>query len=89
MTNLFKKRMEFIFDEKDVAILLSVINSHTSFDIKHVGTCGWANEPTTWFVVFKASDSNYSKIVKELVKIGTISMKYRPGGLIDLYFERD
>jgi hypothetical protein len=86
---LFKTRREFIMNEKDVTTALSVINAHTSFNIKHVGNCGWANQPTTWFVVFDATNNEYKRIVKELINVyGKISVTARPGGKQDLYFER-
>jgi len=85
----FKKGREFIVEEENVTTLLTIINNHRRFYVTHVGNCGWADDVTKWFVMFDATDKVFYEIVKELASIGKISASVRPGGMIDLCFEKE
>lgn len=89
MFAFYKKFREFIVEEKDVTTILSIINQHQLYDTFKVGNCGWAEEPTKWFITFSTTDKTYGKIVKEMMKIGTLMVDIGPGGHVDLVFERD
>ena len=92
MISIFKSRRCFIVDEKDVTIVLEVMNKHHNrFSNRNlnIGNCGWAEEPTRWFIHFDATSKQYDKILKGLLKVGTFNVVERqPGGQEDLYFER-
>lgn len=89
--SIFTKTREFLMDEKDVTTVLSVINRHrTGLDsIISVANCGWANEPTTWFVLFETSEKRYRKIVNDLKEIGELYVDVRPSGMTSIGFKRE
>lgn len=87
-----QKRRYLIVDEKDVTTVLTVINRHQGFfsnNDKLAENCGWANEPTKWYVRFYASDREWGRIAGELSKLGKIYVNVTPGGATDLYFARN
>lgn len=89
MLNIFKKEREFVVEEKNVMNVLKVINNHLGYLEGQVGNCGWAEEPTKWFVVFYATNKRYGNILEELNKMGTFKLTVRPGGKTDIYFEEN
>lgn len=80
---------EFIVDEKDVTTVVTIINKHRrSYEVK-TNNCGWAEEPSKWFVMFDAGDEEYGHIVDELNKLGTFRLDVSPSfTVVSLYFER-
>lgn len=80
---------EFIVDEKDVTTVVTVVNKHRrSYEVE-TNNCGWAKEPTKWFVAFDACDEEYGHIVDELNKLGTFRLNVSPSFTqVKLYFER-
>ena len=87
-----QKRRYLIVEEKDVTTVLTVINRHQGFfsnNDKNTGNCGWANEPTKWYVRFYASDRKWGRIAGELSKLGKIYVNVSPGGTTELYFTKD
>lgn len=85
-----KSRRVFIVEESDVTLVLAGINrQHKAAPSLRVGHCGWADEPTKWFVMFDANDKVYGNVVKNLKTIGKFKLEVRPGGIVDIYFERD
>lgn len=90
MFNFIKKRYAFIMDEMDVTTVLEVINLACRYrEACRVGNCGWADEPTRWFVMFHATEKEYNNIMKELMQIGSVNIEQRPGGQIDFVFRKD
>jgi hypothetical protein len=89
MFNIFtKKPHEFIIEEKDVTTVLAVINNHRKSFETELGNCGWAEEPSKWFIMVYLRDKDYGKVIEELNKIGTFKLDVRPKGQVDLCFER-
>ena len=88
MLKFMKTRSEFFMDEKDVTTVVAVINRHTRYARCRIGNCGWADESTKWFVMFDCTDKVHRDIVKDLTKIGRFKLDVRPGGQMDLCFER-
>lgn len=88
MLNILKKNYSFIVDEKDVTTVLGVINKHRKFYDFRVGNCGWKDHPTDWFVMFDSTAKVYGGIVRDLKQIGTFKVDVRPGGQVDIRFER-
>lgn len=89
MFNIFRKKQhEFLMEEKDVTTVLEVINKHRKYFDTKIGNCGWAEEPSKWFVLVDLRDRDYGKIIEELNKIGTFKLDVRPKGQVDLFFER-
>ena len=87
-----QKRHYIIVEEKDVTTILQVINRNQGFfsdKNKLVGECGWAEEPTKWFIRFYASAREWGRMAKELNEFGTITVNVAPGGTTDLYFKRN
>ena len=87
-----QKRRYLIVEEKDVTTVLSVINHHQGLFSNHdknTGNCGWANEPTKWYVKFFASDRQWGKIAGELCNFGSIMVNVTPGGTTELYYKRN
>lgn len=85
----YQKRRYLIVEEKDVTTVLTTINRHQGFfsnNNKLVGNCGWAKEPSKWYVRFYASDKEWSLIAGDLAKLGAIAVKVTPGGTTDLCF---
>lgn len=89
MTLFIKKRREFIVEEKDVITILSEVDRNSNISRYNIGKCGWADNPTKWFVSFYATDKQYGKIMKSLTKNGKFIVNTRPGGLVDLWFEKN
>lgn len=73
--NVVAKRHHLIVEEKDVMSLLKVFdNVNRSSRLVHtmnmeIGNCGWANEPTKWFIRFDTTDRKWKKILAELSHI--------------------
>jgi len=84
--SIFKKRREFIVDESLVTTLVRDINRRCEIFDYTIGNCGWADEPTSWFVSFYADNKTYGKIVKSLMNIGEFKKVRRPRRKTDLYF---
>lgn len=86
------KRRHIVMEEQDVVTVLAAIDAHqTIFSnvSKNVGNCGWANDPTKWFITFYASDRRWGKIAADLSNIGEITVKVSPRGATELYFKRN
>ena len=70
--DLFTKRRYLIVDEDDVVNLLKVFGEvNCKFRIcipmnMEIGSCGWAEEPTKWFVHFDATNKKWRAIIKTL-----------------------
>lgn len=80
---------EFIVEEKDVTIVLGVINSHRRGSEFSVGNCGWNEAPTKWFINFDSTDEQYGHIVDELNKLGAFELNVSPDFTrVDLYYKR-
>lgn len=84
-----KRRHNLIVVEQDVTTVLEAINSRRKWYINQnlaVGNCGWANEPTKWFVHFGATDNQWMFIIDGLNKKGyKLYLKDRPN---DIYVSR-
>ena len=89
MTLFIKKEREFIVEEKDVTSVLTVVNREAKFISYHIGNCGWANHPNKWFITFYATDKKYGRIMKGLTENGKFTVDVRPGGQVDLWFEKN
>lgn len=87
-SGMVSKTREFIVEEKDVTMVLDVINKHRKTFNLYVGNCGWADTPNKWFISFDAKDKNYGKIINELNEMGTFKLDVRPKGQVDLWFTR-
>ena len=86
-----QRRRYMIVEEKDVTTVLTVINRHQGFfsnNNKLVGNCGWAKEPSKWYIRFYATEREWSHMTGDLSKIGEIAVKVTPGGTTDWYFMR-
>ena len=55
-------------DESDVTSALSVVNSSISIYRREVivERCGWADSPKTWSLYFKATNKEWSRIIRVL-----------------------
>jgi hypothetical protein len=65
-------------EEADVLETLSTINSKYKMYINQqlaVGNCGWAKDPTKWFIHFDASDKQWGSIVTELNERFNLTIK--------------
>lgn len=90
MSNIFQKRHVFIMEEKDVTTILNVINRSSSLCLikdLHVANCEW-DDKSKWFISFYSTSKRYDKILKNILKIGRLTIIKRPGGQEDLYIER-
>lgn len=83
-----KKNRTILMDVNDVTTVLGFVNHHRQYDSVRVGNCGWGQEYNTWFVMFDADDKVYGEIMKGLMKIGKFNLSVRPGGKVDMLFER-
>lgn len=66
-------RRYLILEESNVLETLRVIGTQNSIFIRMnliVNNCGWADEPTKWFIHFDASNDQWRCIVDELVNKG-------------------
>lgn len=88
MVLFIKKRREFIVEEKDVTTIISIVGREANCFGYGIGNCGWADYPNRWFVSFYATDHKYGKIMKSLTEIGKFTVDTRPGGQVDLWFEK-
>lgn len=72
MDSIIYKRRGLVFEEADIARVLTVINKRVcnktigmmKVDMS-VGNCGWA-DATKWFVHFNATENQWVKIVDDL-----------------------
>lgn len=88
---LFQKRRNLVVEETDVTTVLSAINRNQKFfsnDNKIVKSCGWAKEPSKWFIQFYATEKEWGLMTTDLSKIGEITVKVAPGGATELYFNK-
>lgn len=83
-----KKLRHFIVDEGDVMIVLKAVSNYQQWFDGSTGNCGWADEPNKWFVTFRATDKQYKDIIKKLKEFGHFIVKYSPGGMTEICFER-
>lgn len=90
MFGIFKARRYLIVEEKDVTAILTVINRqyriYSSQNLA-VGNCGWADEPTKWFIHFDATSKQYDNILKDIIEQGALKVSKRPKGQRDLIAE--
>lgn len=90
MFSIFKARRYLIVEEKDVTAVLTVINRQYRFYNSQglvVGNCGWADEPTKWFIHFDATSKQYDNILKDIIEQGALKVSKRPKGQRDLIAE--
>ena len=83
-----KKRRDFIVEEKDVTTILSAVGREAKTTNYCIGNCGWADQPNKWFISFYTTDKRYGRIMKKLTGIGKFTANTRPGGQVDLWFEK-
>ena len=91
MFNIFKGRRHLIVDEENLTTLLEVLNRRSNIFTDYnlsVGNCGWSDDPNKWFIYFDSSDKGYDDILKDLLEIGSISVKRRSRRLKNLYFTK-
>ena len=88
MFGINKKTYTFIMEEKDVTTVLGIVNQDCRYDTYRVGSCGWADEPEKWFIMFHATEKQYGNVMRQLMKIGTVNVEVRPGGKVDLVFKK-
>ena len=82
---------KIIVEETDVTTVLAAINKHQGFFTnadKRVGECGWAEDPTKWFVHFYATSREWGRITKVLAETGEIIIKVAPGGATEMHYVR-
>ena len=87
-----QKRRYLVVEEKDVTTVLTTINRNQGFFSNHdknTGNCGWANDPTKWYIRFFASDRQWGKIAGELCETGNITVSVSPGGTTELCYMRN
>lgn len=87
-----QKTRKLFVEEVDVTTVLEVINRYQSMfgnNYKLVGKCGWAEEPTKWFITFYITDRKWGSMAADLSEIGKITVKVTPGGATELYFMRE
>ena len=78
LTGLVVRRRYLVMEETDVLGILMTVNSQFKLYINQqlaVGNCGWAKEPTKWFIHFDASDRQWGSIVTELNERFNLSIK--------------
>ena len=89
---LYQKRRSLVVEDKDVTLVLDVINRHQGFfsnDSKIVKNCGWEGQPSKWVIKFNASEREWGKIAVDLNALGDIAVKFKPSGTTDLYFVKN
>lgn len=87
----YQKKRNLIVEEKDVTTVVMAINRHQGFfsnNNKKLGACGWAKEPSKWYVSFNASDREWGLMTGDLSKLGEITVRVTPGDTTELYFMR-
>lgn len=85
---MFKKFREIIVEESDVMLVLKVIGDTLGYFDGQVGKCGWADEPTKWFITFEISDAKYGKICNGLGKFGLFELHVSQKGKERIYYVR-
>lgn len=73
MTNIFGKRRYWVLEQEDVIKALKAIDDHRSKHIQPevvVGSCGWENEKSLWYLNFNASNKQWISIIDDLSKEG-------------------
>lgn len=87
-----QKRRIIVVEEKDLTTVLAVLNNHRGFfdsKEKTIENCGWADEPTKWFIKFDASNKHWGRIADELKQFGKFYVNVTRRGTTDLCFERN
>ena len=85
---MFKKTREFIVEEKDVTTVVDVVNREAKYFDYKIGNCGWAEEPTKWFIIFEMTEKKFGRVVKDLNEIGVIKLDGGSGRNAKVYVER-
>ena len=71
MKHLFRKfirrRCELIIEKENVTDILDIINKHTSESVR-IGTCGWIDQPSKWFIMFDSTEGVWIDIKMDLRK---------------------
>lgn len=66
------RRRRLIVEEKDMMSVLRALDTVSRSSklpyamSMEVGNCGWADEPTKWFVEFDATDRRWKNVIAEL-----------------------
>lgn len=72
---LFKHRHKIVLDEKDVMKALKIIDDTSIICILNemeIGNCGWADEPTMWFIHFTFANTDWSDCLSKLKQIRSL-----------------
>lgn len=84
-----RKTYTFIMDETEVTTVLKILNRNCRDSAFRVNSCSWVNDSDNWFILFHATEKEYGNIMRELMKLGSVTIEVRPGGKVDLVFRRD
>lgn len=88
MMFFIRRNRNFIVEKKDITTILSIVGHEARVIHYRIGNCGWAMNPTKWFISFYTTDKRYGKIMKRLTEIGKCTTNVRPGGQVDLWFDK-
>jgi hypothetical protein len=66
-SRFIRRRCELIIEKENVADILDAINKHTSEPIR-IGSCGWVDQPSKWFIMFDATEGVWIDIKMNLRK---------------------
>lgn len=84
------ERHHIIVEEVDVVRALYVIDSNhiVAPDIK-VGNCGWADDPSKWFIHFNTTKSKWMRIRTELRVIRVFTNVEIPRNIVGYAYSTD
>lgn len=73
------KRFHLIMEEGDViSVLKNIQHHHKTIPDMAVGNCGWADDPSKWFVHFSTSEFKWNLIRKDLKVVRVYEEKEIP-----------
>ena len=88
--NLITERHRLIVEECDVIRVLRTINAqHKSVPEMKVGSCGWVDDPSKWFIFFTTTRAKWDKLVKELEIVRVWNHDEIPNNAIGVVYSTD
>lgn len=86
--SLFAIERFIVVEEKDLAKVIEVCNRHRTSTRYYIGECEKKTGKAKWVLEFFATNREWKLITKDLVSIGTLSIRMSPNGTTNLYFDR-
>ena len=94
MSSIFDRfvteRHHLVVEEGDVTNVLKQVNAHCKSKTEiRVGNCGWADDPTKWFVHFTTTRAKWYELVNAMKIVRTWNHETIPKNTIGVVYSTD